>query len=82
MSAAAGDPGLARLVGFGRLLRQRGLPVGTGRILTFCRAVAALDRLDRRGVAVPGDRLARVDEVQVAALDRRLGLELTAAAAR
>jgi uncharacterized protein len=44
------DPGLARLVGFGRLLRQRGLPVGTGRILTFCRAVAALDRLDRRGV--------------------------------
>jgi uncharacterized protein with von Willebrand factor type A (vWA) domain len=44
------DPGLARLVGFGRLLRRRGLPVGTGRILTFCRAVAALDRLDRRGV--------------------------------
>jgi uncharacterized protein with von Willebrand factor type A (vWA) domain len=44
------DPGLERLVGFGRLLRQRGLPVGTGRILTFCRAVAALDRLDRRGV--------------------------------
>jgi uncharacterized protein len=44
------DEGLARLVGFGRLLRQRGLPVGTGRILTFCRAVAALDRLDRRGV--------------------------------
>ncbi len=51
MSAtAAAEPGLARLVGFGRLLRQRGLPVGTGRILTFCRAVAALDRLDRRGV--------------------------------
>jgi uncharacterized protein len=44
------DEGLARLVGFGRLLRRRGLPVGTGRILTFCRAVAALDRLDRRGV--------------------------------
>jgi uncharacterized protein with von Willebrand factor type A (vWA) domain len=44
------DPGLARLVGFGRLLRRRGLPVGTGRVLTFCRAVAALDRLDRRGV--------------------------------
>jgi hypothetical protein len=49
-SAATLDPGLARLVGFGRLLRRRGLPVGTGRILTFCRAVAALDRLDRRGV--------------------------------
>jgi uncharacterized protein len=44
------DPGLERLVGFGRLLRRRGLPVGTGRILTFCRAVAALDRLDRTGV--------------------------------
>jgi len=44
------DPGLARLVGFGRLLRRRGLPVGTGRILTFCRAVAALDRIDRTGI--------------------------------
>ena len=50
MTTAGVDPGLARLVGFGRLLRRRGLPVGTGRILTFCRAVAALDRLDRRGV--------------------------------
>jgi uncharacterized protein len=46
----AADPGLRRLVEFGRLLRRRGLPVGTGRILTFCRAVAALDRLDRSGV--------------------------------
>jgi uncharacterized protein len=36
-STAVADAGLAR-------------PVGTGRILTFCRAVAALDRLDRRGV--------------------------------
>ena len=64
MSTALGDPagfggprggapmdqGLQRLVGFGRLLRRRGLPVGTGRILTFCRAVAALDRIDRNGV--------------------------------
>jgi uncharacterized protein len=41
------DAGLQRLVGFGRLLRARGLPVGTGRILNFCRAAAALDRLDR-----------------------------------
>jgi uncharacterized protein len=48
--STVGDPGLQRLVEFGRLLRRRGLPVGTGRILTFCRAVAALDRLDRRGV--------------------------------
>jgi uncharacterized protein len=64
MSTALGDPagfgeprggapmdqGLQRLVGFGRLLRRRGLPVGTGRILTFCRAVAALDRIDRTGI--------------------------------
>ncbi|MGH2817361.1 MAG: vWA domain-containing protein [Actinomycetota bacterium] len=33
---------LERLVGFGRLLRARGLSVGTGRILSFCRAVAVL----------------------------------------
>ena len=49
-TAALAQPGLERLVGFGRLLRRRGLPVGTGRILTFCRAVAALDRIDRTGV--------------------------------
>jgi uncharacterized protein len=49
-TAALAQPGLERLVGFGRLLRGRGLPVGTGRILTFCRAVAALDRIDRNGV--------------------------------
>ena len=48
--AALAEPGLQRLVGFGRLLRTRGLPVGTGRILTFCRAVAALDRIDRTGI--------------------------------
>jgi hypothetical protein len=33
-------------VGFVRHLRAAGLPVGTDRILTFCRAVAALDPLD------------------------------------
>ena len=49
-TAALAEPGMQRLVGFGRLLRRRGLPVGTGRILTFCRAVAALDRIDRTGV--------------------------------
>ena len=38
--------GLDRLVGFGRHLRTRGLPVGTGRILTFCRAAAVLDPTD------------------------------------
>ena len=49
-SSVLAQPGLERLVGFGRLLRRRGLPVGTGRILTFCRAVAALNRLDRTSV--------------------------------
>jgi hypothetical protein len=34
-------------VAFGRRLRDDGLPVGTGRILTFCRAVAALGLADR-----------------------------------
>jgi uncharacterized protein len=38
---------LAPLVGFGRLLRAEGFPVGTGRILTFCRAVVALGLTDR-----------------------------------
>ena len=38
---------VARLVGFGRQLRARGLPIGTNRILTFCRCVAALVPLDR-----------------------------------
>lgn len=40
-------PSLAPLVALGRDLRARGLPVGTGRILTFCRAVAALGVADR-----------------------------------
>jgi hypothetical protein len=38
---------LAPLIRFGRDLRARGLPVGTGRILTFVRAVAALGLADR-----------------------------------
>ncbi|MBI4261694.1 MAG: VWA domain-containing protein [Actinobacteria bacterium] len=37
---------LDRLVGFGRYLRGRGLPVGTGRILSFCRAAAVLRPLE------------------------------------
>lgn len=36
-----------RLVGFGRHLRAEGLPVGTNRILTFCRSAAVLAPLDR-----------------------------------
>jgi uncharacterized protein with von Willebrand factor type A (vWA) domain len=42
-----GAEALERLIGFGRELRRRGLPVGTGRIVTFCRAAAALGALDR-----------------------------------
>jgi uncharacterized protein with von Willebrand factor type A (vWA) domain len=41
---------LARLVTFGRLLRARGLPVGTGRIMAFCRAVAVLEPIDSEGL--------------------------------
>jgi uncharacterized protein len=52
-AASIADAALERLVGFGRLLRARGLPVGTGRILVFCRAAAALagaGGLDRDGL--------------------------------
>lgn len=38
---------LERLIGFGRELRRRGLNVGTGRIVTFCRAAAQLGALER-----------------------------------
>ncbi|HEX6844828.1 MAG TPA: VWA domain-containing protein, partial [Actinomycetota bacterium] len=38
---------LPPLVALGRDLRRRGLSVGTGRILTFCRAAAALGSFDR-----------------------------------
>ena len=41
------DGALGPLIAFGRRLRDRGLSVGTGRILTFCRAVAALGLRDR-----------------------------------
>ncbi len=48
MAEGTGPGGaLAPLVSLGRELRSRGLPVGTGRILTFCRAVAALGLTDR-----------------------------------
>src|SRR5207244_3983855 len=43
---AEGDS-LARLVGFGRELRRRGLPVGTTRIVTFCRAAASFEEPTR-----------------------------------
>ena len=37
---------LALLVGFGRALRDEGVPVGTGRIATFCEAAAVLEPAD------------------------------------
>jgi len=43
---SGGGP-LPPLIGLGRDLRARGLPVGTGRILTFVRAVGALGFTDR-----------------------------------
>lgn len=46
MASPEADP-LQRLIGFGRELRRRGLNVGTGRIVTFCRSAAALGVLDR-----------------------------------
>jgi uncharacterized protein with von Willebrand factor type A (vWA) domain len=53
-SSAVELRGLRRLVGFGRFLRARGLPVGTGRILEFCRAAAAMGRFDRESLYITG----------------------------
>ena len=61
--AAAGA--LGHLVAFGRGLRARGLPVGTGRILTFVRAVAALRVADRSSLYWAGriSMVARRDDL-------------------
>ncbi len=70
-SAVAGAA-LERLVGFGRLLRARGLPVGTGRILVFCRAAAALadgGGLDRDGLYWAGRVAMVARREQLAAYD-------------
>ena len=60
----AAEP-LGPLVAFGRELRARGLPVGTGRILTFVRAVAALGLTDRRSLYWAGriSMVARKDDL-------------------
>jgi uncharacterized protein len=64
--ADAGDA-LARLVGFGRALRRRGLPVGTGRIVTFARAVAALSPVGRDDLywAARASLISRPEDVAV-----------------
>ncbi|TMK86538.1 MAG: hypothetical protein E6G44_03120, partial [Actinobacteria bacterium] len=46
MAEKPGSAALERLVGFGRYLRSRGLPVGTGRVTAFCRAAVVLDPFD------------------------------------
>lgn len=47
IGGTSGAGPLAPLVAFGRSLRRRGVPVGTGRVLTFCRAIASLGLVDR-----------------------------------
>lgn len=64
-----GDGGggpLPPLIGLGRDLRGRGLPVGTGRILTFVRAVAALGLTDRDSLYWAGrsTMVARRDDLE------------------
>ena len=63
--AAPGGP-LAPLIAFARDLRARGLPVGTGRILTFCRAVAALGLVDREALYWAGrtSMIARKEDIE------------------
>jgi uncharacterized protein len=57
---------LEPLVAFGRDLRARGLPVGTGRILTFCRSVAALGLTDRESLYWAGrvSLVARKEDIE------------------
>src|SRR5215207_4443844 len=56
---------LPPLIGLGRDLRARGLPVGTGRILTFVRAVTALGLTDRDSLYWAGraSMIARRDDL-------------------
>ncbi len=57
---------LSPLVAFGRDLRGRGLPVGTGRILTFVRAVSVLGLTDRDSLYWAGraSMVARKDDLE------------------
>jgi uncharacterized protein with von Willebrand factor type A (vWA) domain len=77
--AGSSPAAVDRLVGFGRSLRDAGLPVGTGRILTFCRAAAALDPLDREDLrwAARSTLISRPDDIDPLdrAFDRYFGTE-------
>lgn len=63
---STGGP-LPPLIAFGRDLRERGLPVGTGRILTFARAVSALGLADRDSLYWAGrtSMIARRDDLEI-----------------
>ncbi|HZD17647.1 MAG TPA: VWA domain-containing protein [Actinomycetota bacterium] len=67
MPAGPDAGALGRLIGFGRELRRRGLPVGTGRIVTFCRGAAALGVLDRTDLywAARSSLISRREDVEV-----------------
>jgi uncharacterized protein len=69
---AVTDP-VGTLVAFGRALRARGMPVGTGRILTFCRAVRALSPVDRADLywAAHACLVGRVEDIE--AFDETFG---------
>jgi uncharacterized protein with von Willebrand factor type A (vWA) domain len=68
---------LERLVGFGRYLRASGLDVGTGRVLSFCRAAALLDPSDRTDLrlAARATLVSRPEEFELldGAFDRYFG---------
>jgi uncharacterized protein len=58
---------LERLIGFGRALRGRGLPVGTGRIVTFCRSAGALGLRERDDLYWAGraSLISRPEDVEI-----------------
>jgi uncharacterized protein with von Willebrand factor type A (vWA) domain len=64
--AEPGHGPLPPLVALGRDLREGGLRVGTGRIITFCRAVASLGLVDRDAVYWAGrvTMVARPDDIE------------------
>jgi hypothetical protein len=74
-----GIEGLDQLIGFGRDLRRRGLPVGTGRIVTFCRAAAALLPLRREDLywAARASLVSRPEDIEAFdhAFDEYFGAE-------
>jgi uncharacterized protein len=69
VATAAPTGPLPHLVAFGRRLREEGLPVGTGRILTFVRGVAALGMVDRRTIYWAGRATLIARREDVAAFD-------------